>query len=260
MYPPHFSLKLISHVDRSSKHCLVTTQNHQEDSHSLNHLAQDIGVTAVKDDHGANAEQLTASGAELQLNRVLVLLQTLRKVLRRNAVWEWGTYVVAVEVVDGALGQHGVVLELGLAERRGVAGDEDQLGLAHAELLERGLVSKDDCARVLVLMLGGYFHEELGNVPLPDFITSARRELMVSPDFLSLREGAISRMRRVEGRVVVGWRLAVAGRKFVGFRRRKYYYSACAFGCGELVRNDTSVYVGPAKLVVNDEKKYHRYT
>lgn len=51
-------------------------------------------------------------------------------------------------MVDGALGEHGVVLELGLAEGRGVAGDEDQLGLAHAELLERGLVSKDDCARV----------------------------------------------------------------------------------------------------------------
>lgn len=53
-------------------------------------------------------------------------------------------------MVDGALGEHGVVLELGLAEGRGVAGDEDQLGLAHAELLERGLVSEDDCARVLV--------------------------------------------------------------------------------------------------------------
>lgn len=53
-------------------------------------------------------------------------------------------------MVDGALGEHGVVLELGLAEGRGVAGDEDQLGLAHAELLERGLVSEDDWARVLV--------------------------------------------------------------------------------------------------------------
>ena len=110
----------------------------------------------------------------------------------------WGTYVVAVEVVDGALGEHGVVLELRLAERRGVAGDEDQLGLAHAELLERGLVSKDDCARVS-FDAGEISKKELGNVPLPDFITSARRELMVSPDFLSLREGAISRIERVEG-------------------------------------------------------------
>jgi hypothetical protein len=99
--------------------------------------------------------------------------------------------------VDGALGEHGVVLELRLAERRGVAGDEDQLGLAHAELLERGLVSKDDCARVSFDAGGN--QKELGNVPLPDFITSARRELMVSPDFLSLREGAISRIERVEG-------------------------------------------------------------
>jgi hypothetical protein len=43
-------------------------------------------------------------------------------------------------------------------------------------------------------------------------------------------------MRRVEGRVVVGWRLAVVGRKFVGFRRN-YYYFACAFGYVELVCN-----------------------
>jgi hypothetical protein len=46
------------------------------------------------------------------------------------------TYVVAVEVVDGGLGKHAVVLKLGLAERRGVAGDEDQLGLAGAKTLE----------------------------------------------------------------------------------------------------------------------------
>jgi hypothetical protein len=35
--------------------------------------------------------------------------------------YEWCTYVVAGEVVDLGLGKHGVVLELGLAERRGVA-------------------------------------------------------------------------------------------------------------------------------------------
>ena len=200
MYPPHFSLKLISLVDRSSKSLPSDHPKPPTDSQSLNHLAQDIGVTAVEDDHGPDAEHLTASGAELQLDRALVLLQTLRKVLRRNAVGVWGTYVVAVEVVDGALGEHGVVLELGLAERGGVAGDEDQLSLAHAELLERRLVAEGDCARVLVAMLaGGFGGRELGNVPLPDFITSARRELMVSPDFLSLREGAILRIRRVEG-------------------------------------------------------------
>lgn len=199
MYPPHFSLKLISLVDRSSKSLPSDHPKPPTDSQSLSHLAQDIGVTAVEDDHGPDAEHLTASGAELQLDRALVLLQTLRKVLRRNAVGVWGTYVVAVEVVDGALGEHGVVLELGLAERGGVAGDEDQLSLAHAELLERRLVAEGDCARVSCDAGWGIRGRELGNVPLPDFITSARRELMVSPDFLSLREGAISRIRRVEG-------------------------------------------------------------
>jgi len=55
-----------------------------------------------------------------------------------------GTYVVAGEVVDGGLAEHGVVLELRLAERGGVAGDDDELGLAGAEGLEGGLVTKSD--------------------------------------------------------------------------------------------------------------------
>jgi hypothetical protein len=77
------------------------------------------------------------------------------------------SYVVAREVVDSGLGQHAVVctisisllfslslfnlfdsgcltLELRLAERRGVAGDDDELGLARAESLEGRLVSKCD--------------------------------------------------------------------------------------------------------------------
>lgn len=49
------------------------------------------------------------------------------------------TYVVAVEVVDGSLGEHGVVLNLGLAERRAVTGDENKLGLSGAESLHGGL-------------------------------------------------------------------------------------------------------------------------
>ena len=57
-----------------------------------------------------------------------------------------GTYVVAGEVVDGGLAEHGVVLELRLAERGGVAGDDDELGLAGAEGLEGGLVTKSDLA------------------------------------------------------------------------------------------------------------------
>ena len=48
------------------------------------------------------------------------------------------TYVVAGEVVDRGLGQHGVVLELRLAERGSVAGDDDKLGLAGAEGLQAG--------------------------------------------------------------------------------------------------------------------------
>lgn len=46
------------------------------------------------------------------------------------------TYVVPGEVVDVALGKHGVVLEFALAERRGVASDDDQLGFTRSQGLE----------------------------------------------------------------------------------------------------------------------------
>lgn len=47
--------------------------------------------------------------------------------------------------MDGRLGQHAVVLELGLAERGSVASNDDELGLAGAEGLEGALVTKDNC-------------------------------------------------------------------------------------------------------------------
>ena len=52
-------------------------------------------------------------------------------------------------MVDGGLAEHGVVLKLRLAERRGVAGNDDELGLARAEGLEGGLVTKSDLAGLL---------------------------------------------------------------------------------------------------------------
>lgn len=79
--------------------------------------------------------------------------------------WGW-SYVVAGEVVDSGLGQHAVVcercqscpdllpstsiltLELRLPERRGVAGNDDELGLARAQRLEGGLVAESDLARL----------------------------------------------------------------------------------------------------------------
>ena len=54
------------------------------------------------------------------------------------------THVVSGEVVDVALSKHGIVLELTLAERRSVSGNDDQLGLSRSERLEGALVSKGD--------------------------------------------------------------------------------------------------------------------
>ena len=54
------------------------------------------------------------------------------------------TYVVTSEVVDVGLGEHGVVLELRLAERWSVTSNDDELGLSGAESLEGRLVSEGD--------------------------------------------------------------------------------------------------------------------
>ena len=55
--------------------------------------------------------------------------------------------------MDGGLGLHAVVLELTLAERRGVASNDDQLGLAGAERLESALVTQSDCWSVSTIVL-----------------------------------------------------------------------------------------------------------
>lgn len=67
-----------------------------------------------------------------------------------KSVRERKTHVVASKVVDGGLGQHAVVLELALSERRSVASNDDQLGLAGSQRLESRLVSEGDWRRLLV--------------------------------------------------------------------------------------------------------------
>ena len=68
------------------------------------HGPDDIAVPRVGDGEGADPEVLAAGGAEL--------------------------VVVAGVVVDASLGKHGVVLDLGLAERRRVVRDDHQLRLS----------------------------------------------------------------------------------------------------------------------------------
>lgn len=113
---------------------------------AANHRADDVGVSRVGDGEGANTVVATAGSAEVN--------------------------VVAVVVVNTALGEHGVVLNLGLADRGDVVGDEDHLGLASPEGLEGGLVAEVVLARLhdegetavdallgLLLLLGDHLRE-----------------------------------------------------------------------------------------------------
>lgn len=56
--------------------------------------------------------------------------------------------VGALVVVNGSLGKHGVVLDLGLAQGRRVGRDEDELGLARAHVLESALKAEGDLTRL----------------------------------------------------------------------------------------------------------------
>ena len=59
--------------------------------------------------------------------------------------------------MDGGLGEHAVVLELALAERRGVASNNNELGLARAKGLEGGLVAESDLAGLFVNVRHGSY-------------------------------------------------------------------------------------------------------
>jgi hypothetical protein len=63
---------------------------------------QNIRVTSISDRKNTGTEELTTSGTEVN--------------------------VVTVVVVDTSLGQHSVVLNFGLAKRRTVTSNDDQLG------------------------------------------------------------------------------------------------------------------------------------
>jgi len=109
------------------------------------HASDDIRITGVCDAEGRDAEVLAAGGAQL--------------------------YVVAGVVVHARLGEHRVVLNLTLPQGRRVVGDDDELGLALAQRLERLAVAEhvlatlhhqrqpsvDALDRLLRFFLGNHF-------------------------------------------------------------------------------------------------------
>ena len=78
--------------------------------------ADDVAIAGVDNAHNAGSEELAACGAELD--------------------------VVPGEMVDVGLGQHRIILDLGLAEGRAVVGNNDQLRLPISEGLQSLLVPK----------------------------------------------------------------------------------------------------------------------
>lgn len=56
--------------------------------------------------------------------------------------------VGALVVVNGSLGKHGVVLDLGLAKRRSVGRDQNKLGLAGAHVLKSALKTESNLTRL----------------------------------------------------------------------------------------------------------------
>jgi len=113
------------------------------------HGSDDIGITRVRNAQRTNPEVLPASRAQV--------------------------HIIPTVVVHARLGQHGVVLNLRLAERRTVVGDDDQLALAAPERLQgRGVAQRvlpglhhqsesvvDRLLRLLRL-LGGHHGEGIG--------------------------------------------------------------------------------------------------
>jgi hypothetical protein len=98
-------------------------------------------------------------------------------------------------VVDIGLAQHAVVLELGLAQGRSVAGDDDELGLAGAQRLKSALVAEGDLAR---LRRGQLRLNNDNEVCRLTFITSARRELMLLASFLDFLGAIVTLSTGVE--------------------------------------------------------------
>lgn len=98
------------------------------------------------------------------------------------------------------MGDRSFVTYLTLAQRGGVSSDQDKLGLSGAEGLEGRLVSQSDyCWMWSAICSDCLFNGRVDSdgVPLPDFITSARRELMVLASFLDFLTGAIVANSRV---------------------------------------------------------------
>ena len=89
-------------------------------------------------------------------------------------------------------------LELTLAEGGCIARNDDELCLARAEGFESRLVAKCNCVlltvgyRIHARFSAGLLPSPKGTIPFPDFMTRARRELMLSAVFLAFFVGAIA--------------------------------------------------------------------
>lgn len=113
--------------------------------------------------------------------------------------------VVSGKVVDVGLGKHRVVFELGLAKRRSVSSNDDELGLSSSKRFQGALISEDDLSTFLRISIRYCEYESTRNFKGHVlFMTRARRELMPSADFLVFFVGAILNIRPRSCLLVVG--------------------------------------------------------
>jgi hypothetical protein len=97
----HFQLNFFKTPKYNNNFATYFTRIDTSASISLLLGGKNFTVTLVSDGKDGGAEELTASGTKLN--------------------------VVAIVVMDGSLGKHGIVLNLGLAERGAVASNDDKL-------------------------------------------------------------------------------------------------------------------------------------
>lgn len=117
----------------------------------------------------------------------------------RSSLITWSSLSEIVSIDSAFEGIALRTFELALAQRWSVACNDDELGFARTESLEGRFVAECDCFLMKISKKASIIQDMGGWVPLPDFITSANLELMLSAVFLDFLTGAIVALLNLSG-------------------------------------------------------------